>query len=235
MFDTATCFPAESDGSGAAMPSPDRQPSRYRGNIEIMSEGDEGDTEQMANACFGFTSLGLESGSILHWPYTVRGHGAMKTAARWLAVVLAVAAAAWPVSAQSPDPQFLVLPGRSVGPVALGMTMDNVKAVWGSPTKVERDANSQWYTWRDSPPRSVAVEMQSNMVVMISIAHDPRYRTRDGLGDGDSVDRIQRLLGRPSHVRPLPGFSMLEYKSLGVAFVIDQTHHVTGVIVAASV
>ena len=159
----------------------------------------------------------------------------MTTASRWLAVILALAAAACPVSAQSPDPNFLVVPGRSVGPVALGMTMDNVKALWGSPTKVERDANSQWYTWRDSPPRSVAVEMQSNMVVMISIAHDPRYRTRDGLGDGDSVDRIQRLLGRPSHVRPLPGFSMLEYKSLGVAFVIDQTHHVTGVIVAASV
>ena len=159
----------------------------------------------------------------------------MTTASRWLAVILAMAAAACPVSAQSPDPHFLVVPGRSVGPVTLGMTMDNVKAVWGSPTKVERDANSQWYTWRDSPPRSVAVEMQSNMVVMISIAHDPRYRTRDGLGDGDSVDRIQRLLGRPSHVRPLPGFSMLEYKSLGVAFVIDQTHHVTGVIVAASV
>jgi hypothetical protein len=152
-----------------------------------------------------------------------------------LAVILIVAGAVGPVAAQSPDPHFLVVPGRSVGLVALGMTMDNVKAAWGSPTQVDRDANSQWYTWRESPPRSVAVEMQSNMVVMISIAHDPRYRTRDGLGDGDSVDRVQKLLGRPSHVRPLPGFSMLEYKSLGVAFVIDRTHHVSGVIVAASV
>jgi hypothetical protein len=152
-----------------------------------------------------------------------------------LAVILIVAGAVGPVAAQSPDSHFLVVPGRSVGLVALGMTMDNVKAAWGSPTQVDRDANSQWYTWRESPPRSVAVEMQSNMVVMISIAHDPRYRTRDGLGDGDSVDRVQKLLGRPSHLRPLPGFSMLEYKSLGVAFVIDRTHHVSGVIVAASV
>jgi len=159
----------------------------------------------------------------------------MTTAVRWLAVTLIVAGAAGPVSAQSPDAHFLVVPGRSVGPVALGMSMDNVKAAWGSPTQVDQDANSQWYTWRESPPRSVAVEMQSNIVVMISIAHDPRYRTRDGLGDGDSADRVQKLLGRPSHVRPLPGFFMLEYKSLGVAFVIDRTHHVSGVIVAASV
>jgi outer membrane protein assembly factor BamE (lipoprotein component of BamABCDE complex) len=159
----------------------------------------------------------------------------MTIAVRWITVILVVAAAAWRVSAQSPDRQFLVVPGRSAGPVALGMTIDSVKAVWGTPTQVDRDANTQWYTWRDSPPRSVAVEMQSNMVVMISIAHDPRYRTRDGLGDGDSADRVQKLLGRPSHVRPLPGFSMLEYKSLGLAFVIDRTHHVTGVIVAASV
>ena len=159
----------------------------------------------------------------------------MTTVLRWLTVTLVVAAAASRVSAQSPDPRYLVVPGRSAGPVALGMTMDKVEAVWGSPTKVDRDANTQWYTWRDSPPRSVAVEMQSNIVVMISVAHDPRYRTRDGLGDGDSADHVQKVLGRPSHVRPLPGFSMLEYKSLGVAFVVDQTRHVTGVIVAASV
>jgi outer membrane protein assembly factor BamE (lipoprotein component of BamABCDE complex) len=188
----------------------------------------------MANACFGFTQHRLGIGPEFCIDLLVRGHSVMRTAARWLAVILAVASAAWPVSAQPLGSQFLVVPGRSVGPVALGMTMDNVKAVWGSPTQVDRDANSQWYTWRDSPPRSVAVEMQSNMVVMISIAHDPRYRTRDGLGDGDSADRILRLLGRPSHVRPLPGFSMLEYKRLGVAFVIDRTQHVSGVIVAAS-
>jgi hypothetical protein len=159
----------------------------------------------------------------------------MMTMMKWLVVLLVVAAAAPRVSGQSPDPQFLVIPGRSVGPVALGMTVDKVEAALGSPTKVDQDASSQWYTWRDLPPRSLAVEMQSNIVVLISIAHDPRYRTRDGLGDGDTVDRVQKMLGRPSHVRPLTGYAMLEYKSLGVAFVVDNTHHVTGIIVAARV
>jgi hypothetical protein len=142
--------------------------------------------------------------------------------------------------ASSVDPRFLVVPGSAAGPVRLGMTVKEAEAVLGAPAKVDRDAQAVWYTWRDAPSdalRSFAVETMDGLVILISVAHDARYRTREGVGAGDTDAAVRDAFGRPSGVLHLPGYDLLEYRARGVSFVVEthagEPHHVTGVVVAA--
>ncbi len=168
---------------------------------------------------------------------------------KWLALLMGVLAIVPQVAAQSPDqqlpaPQFIVSPGRSAGPAVLGMKVNVLEAALGHPTKVEDDGGRRWYTWRspapgfayrDQVPGSLAVETAQNTVILISIAHDPRYRTRDGLGDGNSVDEVERMLGHPSSVMQVAEFGLFQYRTKGIAFVVDGSRHVTGIIIAPPV
>ncbi|HXX37723.1 MAG TPA: hypothetical protein VEP50_06150 [bacterium] len=138
------------------------------------------------------------------------------------------------------DTRYLVVPGVGIGSVKLGMPVGQVEAVLGTPAKVDRDARTVWYTWRDvqrGSLRSLAVETVDGLVILISVAHDERYRTSEGIGAGDTVQAVRDAFGRPSGVLHLPGYDMIEYKARGVTFVVDtgskDPHHVTGVVVAA--
>jgi hypothetical protein len=76
-----------------------------------------------------------------------------------------------------------------------------------------------------------------DLVILISVAHDERYRTREGIGAGATDGTVRDVYGRPSGVLHLPGYDMLEYQARGVSFVVDTAaaspHLVTGVVVAA--
>ncbi len=163
---------------------------------------------------------------------------------KWLASLLVVLAIVPQVAAQSPGPQFLVTPGRNAGPAVLGMRIKALEDALGRPTKVENDGTRQWYTWRnqapafaqrDQVPGSIAVETAQDTIVLISIAHDPRYRTRDGLGDGNTVDEVESTLGHPSSVMQIAEFGLFQYRTRGIAFVMDGSRHVTGIVIAPPV
>jgi hypothetical protein len=154
---------------------------------------------------------------------------------KWLIPFLAVFIAAPQVTAQAPHPEFLLVPGRSAGRVAIGMQVATLTETLGRPAKIENDGGRDWYTWQDRLLRSIAVETAQDVVILISIAHDPRYRTRDGLGDGATADQVEHALGRPSSLLRLPGYDLLEYRSRGIAFVVDGSRHVTGIVVAPPV
>lgn len=149
-----------------------------------------------------------------------------------LALVFAV-----PPAIAAPNGQFLVVPGRSMGPVAIGMRLEAVESVLGRPTKVDPSGRTQWYEWKDPENRfrSIAVETLQNSVVLISLAHDPRYRTIDGLGDGTPLAEVERVLGRPSSVMNLGGFSIVQYRRTGIGFVTDGSGRVTGIVIAPGV
>lgn len=151
-------------------------------------------------------------------------------------LVLALVLAAPPAGA-APKTQFLVVPGRSMGPVAIGMRLQAVESILGPPTKVDPSGRTQWYEWKDPENRfrSIAVETLQNSVVLISLAHDPRYRTIDGLGDGTPLLQVKRVLGRPTSVINLGGFAIVQYRRTGIGFVTDGSGRVTGIVIAPGV
>ncbi len=142
-----------------------------------------------------------------------------------------------PPAIAAPAGEFLVVPGRSMGHIAIGMRLDAVESVFGRPSKVDPTGRTQWYEWKapDNRLRSIAVETVQNTVVLISLAHDPRYRTRDDLGDGTTFAEVQRVLGRPSSIMRLGGFSIVQYRKNGIGFVIDGSDHVSGIVIAPGV
>jgi hypothetical protein len=150
--------------------------------------------------------------------------------------VLALVLAAPPAIA-APGGQFLVVPGRRIGPVAIGMRLDAVENIFGRPSKVDPSGRTQWYEWKapDDRFRSIAVETVQDTVVLISLAHDPRYRTREGLGDGTALAEVERVLGRPSSVVRLGGFSIVQYRKHGIGFVTDGSGRVTGIVIAPGI
>ena len=137
----------------------------------------------------------------------------------------------------APPGEFLVVPGHNVGPIAIGMRLEAVENIFGRPSKVDPTGQTQWYEWKspDNHLRSIAVETLQNTVVLISLAHDPRYRTSQGLGDGTPFSEVRRVLGRPSSTIRLGGFSIIQYRMPGIGFVTDGTGRVTGIIVAPRV
>jgi len=150
--------------------------------------------------------------------------------------ILALVLAAPPAIATADDP-FLVVPGRSMGAVVIGMRLDAVEEILGPPSKVDPSGRTQWYEWKspENPLRSIAVETVQNTVVLISLAHDPRYHTSEGLSDGATLAEVERALGRPSSVMRLGGFSIVQYRRNGIGFVTDGSGRVTGIVIAPGV
>lgn len=151
-------------------------------------------------------------------------------------LVLALALAAAPAAATSTD-QYLVVPGHRMGPIAIGMRLDAVERIFGRPSKVDPTGQTQWYEWKapEDHLRSIAVETAQNTVVLISLAHDPRYRTTEGLGDGTPLSEVERVLGNPSSVMRLGGFSIVQYRRVGIGFVTNGAGLVTGILIAPAV
>ena len=153
-----------------------------------------------------------------------------------LAFALAAAPAGQPASAAQTD-RFLVIPGHSAGRIDIGMTLDAVEQILGMPSTSDLTATPKWYEWRapNSQMASLAVETAQDTVVLISLAHDPRYRTSEGIGDGSMLDEVQRVFGHPSSVMNLSGYAIMQYRTKGIGFVTDGSNRVTGIVIAPAV
>jgi hypothetical protein len=153
-----------------------------------------------------------------------------------LVLTLVLAPAAQPSTAAQTD-RFLVVPGRSAGAIGIGMKLDAVQRIFGNPSTTDLTGSTQWYQWQapQNQMASIAVETAQNTVVLISLAHDPRYRTSEGLGDGNTLDEVRRVFGAPSSVMRLAGYSIVQYRTKGIGFVTDGTEHVTGIVIAPAV
>jgi hypothetical protein len=153
-----------------------------------------------------------------------------------LVLALALAPAAQPASAAQTD-RFLVVPGRRAGPIDIGMKLDAVERIFGQPSTSDLAGTTKWYEWQapDNHMASIAVETAQNTVVLISLAHDPRYRTSEGIGDGNTLDQVQRVFGQPSSVLRLSGYAIVQYRTRGIGFVTDGSNHVTGIVIAPAV
>ena len=92
----------------------------------------------------------------------------------------------------------LVVPGRSLGRVALGDTPAQVRAAWGSSFGVcRRCAHRTWYfTYRRFAPAGAGVEFRRNRVFSAFTLWQPKgWHTRAGVLVGDPVQDITAAYG----------------------------------------
>lgn len=113
----------------------------------------------------------------------------------WIAIV-AVLALALPAPA-SADAGLIVV-GRSIGPVALGMTSADVVAAIGQPARVDR------FTWPSGQPGSTGVYRKHGGLFRVSYAGGTVvgvetasrfYRTASGIGPGTPYAVAQAASG----------------------------------------
>ena len=112
----------------------------------------------------------------------------------------AIAAALWlavPAAAGPPNTGVLV-PGRSLGGIELGMTKAQVERRWGRAYGVCRGCPIEtWYfNFFAFQPRGAGVELRKGHVTAVFTIYQPLgWRTTRGLALGDSVARVTGIYG----------------------------------------
>lgn len=119
-----------------------------------------------------------------------------------LAVALAALALAAPAGTApigtAPPPAGVLVPGRSLGGLELGLGKAEVERRWGRAYGVCRGCASEtWYfNYYAFRPRGAAVEWRDGRVAAIFTLWQPAgWRTPGGLALGDSAARVTRLYG----------------------------------------
>jgi hypothetical protein len=111
-----------------------------------------------------------------------------------LALALAVPAA----SAAAPPKRGVLVPGRSLGGLRLGMTQQQVRAAWGPRFGRCRDclAATWYYTYRRYQPQGAGVQFRRDRVEAIFTLWSPQgWQTSRGLKIGDDVARVTQVYG----------------------------------------
>ena len=125
------------------------------------------------------------------------------------------------------SPEVLVVePGKGIGPVKLGMRLQDVVSVLGP-----RKSDAQFsdgvvvYRWFEPPSNNgIGVRAtKAGMVFRIWTLNDDRYVTKGGLHAGSSEGEILAVLGKPSRVLTdsASKTKILIYDSLGIWFTIQ--------------
>ncbi|MFN2469228.1 MAG: hypothetical protein ABR521_13995 [Gaiellaceae bacterium] len=110
----------------------------------------------------------------------------------------AAALAAATVAAAKPPPAGVLVPGRSLGGLHLGMTPAQVRAAWGSDFGTcRRCRNPTWYyNYAPFTPKGAGVEFRRNRVAAIFTLWSPSsWHTPKRLRIGDAVARVTELYG----------------------------------------
>lgn len=128
-----------------------------------------------------------------------------------LAALIAIAAAF-----SCPDParaenDHLIVPWQRIGPVALGMTAEDVVRVLGEPTQKNRRSSVTVYYWKDN--LTVTVKADGSYVTEIC-ALSPDYATAQGLRAKMSDTSVTALMGEPQNSHVYRGWWKLSYVKL---------------------
>ena len=88
----------------------------------------------------------------------------------------------------------LIVPGRRVGPVSLGMSEAALRQLMGQPLETHQTEDSKMYEFRQL---SVVVPNNTRRVELV-IVPAPHYRTLSGLTVGDEEPKVAAELGQPA-------------------------------------
>jgi hypothetical protein len=98
----------------------------------------------------------------------------------------------------------LIVPGERIGPIHLGMLLDEVVSVLGRPEKMVSSATASGVFWR-WPSLGLGIGFSKNQpapYVGRVETESARNITREGIRVGDSTFDVVRALGKPLHTEP---------------------------------
>lgn len=140
-------------------------------------------------------------------------------------------------AAPAPAPQFLIAPGRGIGPVTVAMHSAQANAAMGTPKATRTDsAGHVWFMWFDGGDAAetqlgglYAVVGNAGQILRIVVRYDPRYATANGLRTGVTEQAVVAAMGQPSSVDPLPRTGhRLMYAARGISFAVIDNPAVRG-------
>ena len=123
------------------------------------------------------------------------------------------------------ESDHLIVPGRRIGSISLGMTASAVIKILGQPTRAFGSGAKQNYWW-STFELGVGVDNQSQRVVSVGTM-GPQWATARGLRVGDSEAKVKAQLGVPRQTmwkgqrRWYPGLFIMLDKSGGKIIEID--------------
>jgi outer membrane protein assembly factor BamE (lipoprotein component of BamABCDE complex) len=103
------------------------------------------------------------------------------------------------------DDDTLIVPGKSVGAVTMGMSPGEVLRILGDPDQSGKYPTSSWYLWfrhEGNKAYTLQVNLDGSGVIAF-VVQDPRYATSDGVAVGVSELRVKTVLGDPEWRGPL--------------------------------
>ena len=119
----------------------------------------------------------------------------------------------------------IIVPGLQVGDYTLGMRKDDVLKKRGEPEDI--NFRGEGYTL-DNPPRrygmsfgDISFEIFDDTVTGITVL-SPFYNFANGLGVGDSEQKIKQFFGNESRIQEFKRKDMLYYEDKGLMFEIDK-------------
>jgi hypothetical protein len=125
-----------------------------------------------------------------------------------------------PIAAPATVSSEHIIPGRQIGPIALGMTQDEVKTALGEP---DSKLNKMW-SWKD-PQMSVGFGPDSTVRVILAggVGVTPRrvpFRSTDGIAIGATPEQVITAWGQPDSDRtdkaPLGVPRQMNYAGRGI-------------------
>jgi hypothetical protein len=120
---------------------------------------------------------------------------------------------------------IIIVPGQGVGDYTLGMSKDEVLSKLGEPKRISCGGES--YTLNNLPKRyymsfgDISFEIADDTVTGIDV-HSPLYKFANGLGVGDSEDKIKQAFGNNFHLKEGAGKDVLTYQDEGLTFEIHK-------------
>jgi hypothetical protein len=115
-----------------------------------------------------------------------------------LPLIASLALLVAPAASAAPPGAGLVIPGKTLGGLALGTTKSEVRAAWGTRYGVCRDCRAEtWYfNLRRFEPQGAGVTFRKGRAVaLFTLWSPPGWRTPQGLRVGDPEFRISTIYG----------------------------------------
>ena len=120
----------------------------------------------------------------------------------------------------------MIVPGRSIGAVRLGMTLAEVTKLFGAATETQPSSGGGVTHWWLDPSRREGFGVQltsGNRVNRLLLMNDASYATSTGLHVGSMEADIRAALGAPASVSvdAKSHHATLRYNTLGIWFEIE--------------
>jgi hypothetical protein len=131
--------------------------------------------------------------------------------ALWLALVLLSGLADTAFAAAAPR-DMLIVPGMRVGPVALGMTADELNTSVGVPGTERQEGTATTYSWGELS----AQIGKSPATVDAIVVNDGRYETADHIHVGLASLAVVVVLGQPPNITTATGTRNYEYEGMTI-------------------